>query len=172
MRAHHLFKSFQSSTARILILKELDLLLHRQELLAIVVVLRVSANRPCCIFWGPWNAPDGGSLFFQGEDVFKFSEQRLARFRNQTMGFVFQFHHLLPEFTALENTPMPALIQGINKTSAIQMATAILLRVGLADRLHQKAADLSGGEQQRVALARALMLSRPFCWRMSQPESG
>ncbi len=160
LRAQHLSKSFQSSTARILILKELDLLLHRQESLAIVGASGIGKSTLLHIL-GTLDRPDGGSLFFQGEDVFKFSEQRLARFRNQTMGFVFQFHHLLPEFTALENTLMPALIQGIHKTTAIQMATAILLRVGLADRLHQKAADLSGGEQQRVALARALMLKPP-----------
>jgi len=93
-----------------------------------------------------------------GEDVLQYDDMRLAQFRNQTMGFVFQFHHLLPEFSAIENAMMPAMIQGMDKVGAKSAAEAILVRVGLADRLHQKATELSGGEQQRVALARALAL--------------
>ena len=153
-----LSKSFQSSKAKLGVLDNLDLTLSRNETIAIVGASGIGKSTLLHIL-GTLDRPDKGSLFFQGEDVFQYNEQRLAKFRNQTMGFVFQFHHLLPEFTALENTLMPALIQGLEKRRAEQMADAILTRVGLSGRLHHKATDLSGGEQQRVALARALVLS-------------
>jgi lipoprotein-releasing system ATP-binding protein len=117
---------------------------------------------------GTLDRPDQGSLIYRGEDVFQYDDQQLARFRNRTMGFVFQFHHLLPEFSALENAMMPALIRGLDKKDARKTAEAILTRVGLADRLHHKVTDLSGGEQQRVALARALAL-RPVILLADEP---
>ena len=89
--------------------------------------------------------------------MFKASETALASFRNRRIGFVFQFHHLLPEFTALENAYLPALIEKIPKETAIETATALLSEVGLSHRLHHKSGELSGGEQQRVAVARALI---------------
>ncbi len=96
---------------------------------------------------------------FEGEDVFARSESDLSAFRNRFIGFVFQFHYLLREFTALENTMMPALVQRMDRAEARRRAEAILERVGLGHRLHHKPGELSGGEQQRVALARALVLS-------------
>jgi len=95
---------------------------------------------------------------FKGQNVFRYDDAKLAAFRNKAVGFVFQFHHLLPEFSALENTMMPALINGFGKAKADQTAEEILVRVGLQDRLHHRVGKLSGGEQQRVALARALVL--------------
>jgi lipoprotein-releasing system ATP-binding protein len=107
---------------------------------------------------GALDRPDSGTLEFQGEDVFLYNDFKLAQFRNRTIGFVFQFHHLLPEFSALENAMMPALINGFDKPDASKAAEEILVRVGLQDRLHLRVGKLSGGEQQRVALARALVL--------------
>jgi lipoprotein-releasing system ATP-binding protein len=96
-------------------------------------------------------------VLFDGRDLFQLSEREQAEFRNQRIGFVFQFHHLLPEFTALENTCLPALIQNRPQVEVEQDATTLLRDVGLGDRLHHKPGELSGGEQQRVAVARALM---------------
>ena len=107
---------------------------------------------------GALDRPDSGSFLFQREDVFLFDSLKLARFRNEFVGFVFQFHHLLSEFSALENAMMPALIKGLSKKKAREIAEELLVRVGLKDRLFYKVGKLSGGEQQRVALARALIL--------------
>ncbi len=111
---------------------------------------------------GTLDRPDRGSVFFQEKDIFKLDRQQLADFRNRSIGFVFQFHHLLPEFNALENTMMPALIGGQTRHAAGEAAEAILVRVGLQDRLGHPVSKLSGGEQQRVALARALILKPPL----------
>jgi lipoprotein-releasing system ATP-binding protein len=143
------------------VLHQLDLTLQGRETLAVVGASGIGKSTLLHIL-GTLDRPDSGNLYFQGKDVFQFNEQRLARFRNRTMGFVFQFHHLLPEFSALENTFMPALIQGMEQSQAAALATTTLVRVGLAERLHHRAADLSGGEQQRVALARALVLKPPI----------
>ena len=107
---------------------------------------------------GTLDRPESGKLRFKGKDLFAFDNFELAKFRNESIGFVFQFHHLLPEFSALENVMMPALINGFNKKNAGAAAESILLRVGLQDRLAHRVGKLSGGEQQRVALARALVL--------------
>lgn len=108
---------------------------------------------------GTLDRPDQGQIFFHGKDIFSMDRHQLAGFRNRSIGFVFQFHHLLPEFDALENTMMPALIGGRTRPEATAAAEAILVRVGLQDRLHHPVSKLSGGEQQRVALARALILN-------------
>ena len=107
---------------------------------------------------GTLDRPDHGRIMFSGEDVFSYDAKDLAAFRNRAIGFVFQFHHLLPEFNALENTMMPALIAGMPGASAREAAEAILVRVGLKERLRHRVTKLSGGEQQRVALARALVM--------------
>ena len=107
---------------------------------------------------GTLDLPTEGRVFFGGQDVFLQRPAELARFRNLTIGFVFQFHHLLPEFSALENVTMPALIRRIPPPEAERRAREILDRVGLGHRVHHRPSELSGGEQQRVAIARALML--------------
>jgi lipoprotein-releasing system ATP-binding protein len=117
---------------------------------------------------GTLDRPDSGSLEYGGKNVLELDDSQLARFRNRTIGFVFQFHHLLPEFSALENTMMPALISGVGKKTARQAAETILDRVGLKDRLTHRAGELSGGEQQRVALARALV-QRPAILLADEP---
>ena len=117
---------------------------------------------------GTLERPDSGTLLFQGEDVFLYDDMKLAKFRNQSIGFVFQFHHLLSEFSALENAMMPVLINGISKQDAAEAAETILVKVGLQERLNYRVGKLSGGEQQRVALARALVL-RPAVLLADEP---
>lgn len=107
---------------------------------------------------GTIDRPSEGRILYDGEDIFALGERDLARFRNRTVGFVFQFHHLLPEFTALENTMMPALIQGIPKERAQVRAEELMEHVGLSDRMTHKPGELSGGEQQRIAVARSLIM--------------
>ncbi len=107
---------------------------------------------------GVLDHPTKGKVFYQGIDLFSLSEVELSDFRNHKIGFIFQFHYLLPEFTALENTMMPSLIRGHKKDEAMEEAERILVTVGLKDRLHHTQGELSGGEQQRVAVARALTL--------------
>jgi lipoprotein-releasing system ATP-binding protein len=107
---------------------------------------------------GTLDQPSRGQIWIGGQDVLRYRPDQLASFRNRTIGFVFQFHHLLPEFTALENTMMPALIQRTPWRQASAAAAAMLARVGLEQRLDHRPVELSGGEQQRVALARALIL--------------
>lgn len=106
---------------------------------------------------GSLDFPDRGNVKLMEKDIFKLSAKKQSAFRNTHMGFVFQFHHLLPEFTALENVCMPLWIADKDKKEAIEAATAVLKTVGLEQRIHHKPTELSGGEQQRVAIARAIV---------------
>ena len=106
---------------------------------------------------GTLDRPTAGKVLFGKEDVFKMGDKALACFRNRSIGFVFQFHHLLPEFSALENSMMPLLISGVSREKARKTAEKLLADVGLGHRLSHKPGELSGGEQQRVAIARALV---------------
>jgi lipoprotein-releasing system ATP-binding protein len=117
---------------------------------------------------GALDHPTAGQVLFEGEDVFSRAAGGLAIFRNETVGFIFQSHHLLPEFTALENAMMPGLIRRLARSEARQAALEMLSRVGLAERMDHKPGELSGGEQQRVALARALCL-RPRLLLADEP---
>jgi lipoprotein-releasing system ATP-binding protein len=107
---------------------------------------------------GALDAPTAGRILFEGRDLASLEEDDLARFRNESVGFVFQSHHLLPEFTAIENAMMPGLVRRLSRGVARRRAEESLARVGLSDRLEHRPGELSGGEQQRVALARALVL--------------
>ncbi len=167
LKAVGICKSFKNGHPPLKVLDQLNISLRPRETLAVVGASGIGKSTLLHIL-GTLDRPDQGSLYFDGEDVFQYNDVQLARFRNQTIGFVFQFHHLLPEFTALENTMMPAIIQGNDKSGAREAAEAILTRVGLSDRLHQKATQLSGGEQQRVALARAVAL-RPSILLADEP---
>ena len=150
-------KSFRNGGVRIDVLQGIDIDFQIGETVAIVGPSGIGKSTLLHIL-GTLDRPDSGELMFQGQNVFLYDDIKLAEFRNRTIGFVFQFHHLLPEFSALENTMMPALINGFSKPDASQGAEDVLVRVGLQDRLHHRVGKLSGGEQQRVALARALVL--------------
>lgn len=139
------------------VLKGIDLLFFEGERAAIVGASGVGKTTLLHIL-GTLDRPSSGKVFYEGRDVFLLNERELSNFRNREIGFVFQFHHLLPEFSALENTMMPCLIQGMTRKEAIRRAEEILRLVGLQDRLTHKPGELSGGEQQRVAVARALVL--------------
>ena len=152
-----LYKSFNNSKARLDILKGVNFDLKTGETLSVVGPSGIGKSTFLHIL-GTLDRPDKGKILYRGDDVFLFNDEKLAKFRNEFIGFVFQFHHLLPEFSALENTMMPALIKGDPKNGAREAAEEILVRVGLKDRLSHRVGKLSGGEQQRVALARALVL--------------
>jgi len=155
--ARNIAKSFSNGGVSIDILKRIDFDLKSGETMAIVGASGIGKSTLLHIL-GTLDRPDSGTLYFQGEDIFAYNDERLARFRNESIGFVFQFHHLLQEFSTVENTMMPALIHGMSRQQAAEAAELILIRVGLKERLQYRVGKLSGGEQQRVALARALVL--------------
>jgi lipoprotein-releasing system ATP-binding protein len=155
--AKDLKKSYISSGSQIDILKTVDLTLNAGETVAIVGASGIGKSTLLQIL-GTLDQPDSGNLWFQGNNIFKLNPFQLASFRNSSIGFVFQFHHLLPEFTALENAMMPGLIKGLSRSISRNLAEKVLVRVGLKSRLLHPVTKLSGGEQQRVALARALVL--------------
>ena len=139
------------------VLKGVDLTVKRGEMVAIVGTSGTGKTTLLHIL-GTLDRPTKGSLFYNGEDVFLKNDTELSFFRNKTVGFVFQFHHLLPEFTAQENVMIPGFISGLPKKELSEKAFSLLAKVGLDQRTNHKVGELSGGEQQRVALARALIM--------------
>jgi lipoprotein-releasing system ATP-binding protein len=157
IEVQQLFKTFGNGTKRVDVLKGIDLVIRPRETLAIVGASGVGKTTLLHIL-GTLDRPTSGRVLYEGKDVFTLDERALALFRNRQVGFVFQFHHLLPEFNALENTMLPCLIQGISKKEALSRAEATLTLVGLKERLSHRPGEMSGGEQQRVAVARAMVL--------------
>jgi lipoprotein-releasing system ATP-binding protein len=153
----NLSKTFIKDGNTIEVLKSLDFTISRGESLAILGVSGAGKSTLIHIL-GTLDHPTSGTVLFDDIDVFQWDKKKLAEFRNKTIGFVFQFHNLLPEFNSLENTMMPALIRGLPYRKARERAAAILHEVGLSDRITHKPGELSGGEQQRVAVARALIM--------------
>ena len=149
---HNITKSFGS----LQVLKGIDLDIDSGEVVSIVGPSGAGKTTLLQIM-GTLDAPDSGSVIIDGQDVTRLKEKQLAHFRNRNLGFVFQFHQLLPEFTALENVMMPAFIAGTSKSAARRHAAELLDFMGLSDRASHKPQELSGGEKQRVAVARALM---------------
>jgi len=137
-------------------LNNINLHIKRGELIAIMGASGAGKSTLLQIL-GTLDRPTKGTVSFDGQNLFALTEQEQAEFRNKRVGFVFQFHHLLPEFSALENACLPAMIQKRDMADVVGEATKLLGEVGLADRLHHKPGELSGGEQQRVSVARALM---------------
>ncbi len=166
LTARGLVKSFVTTT-RIEILKGLDLEIGAGEMIA-VVGASGSGKTTLLNILGTLERPDAGELRFAGQDILARSDDELSRFRNQSIGFMFQFHHLLPEFDALENVIMPGIIAGQDRGRLKRRAEELLAKMGLADRGRHKVGELSGGEQQRVSLARALIM-RPAILLADEP---
>ena len=157
LRAERLDKSFFDAGREIQVLHGLDLEVVPGEEIAIVGQSGVGKSTLLHIL-GSLERPSAGKVYFEGQDLFALGERALADFRNLKLGFVFQFHYLLADFSAMENVMMPALIARIGEREAERRAREVLELVGLGDKFHRRPAELSGGEQQRVAVARAVVL--------------
>ena len=156
--AENITKIYGSGTNSLTVLRDVQLSVEPGEMTAIIGASG-SGKTTLLQILGTLDQPSGGELFYRDKPLLKKSPKELAGFRNASVGFIFQFHHLLPDFTTLENVMMPALIAGRNKKEVIEPARELLDRVELGHRLHQKVGTLSGGEQQRAALARALVMN-------------
>ncbi len=152
IEARGIIKSFGNLT----VLRSVDFCAEAAEVVSIVGASGAGKSTLLQIL-GSLSDPDQGQVFIDGVDIFSLSSNQLADFRNQKIGFVFQFHHLLPEFTALENVMIPGMIAKKSRAALQARAEALLTEMGLADRMTHKPSELSGGEQQRVAIARALI---------------
>lgn len=157
IRIRALTKTFQHNGIQVDVLQGVDLDIYSGETLAVVGASGVGKSTLLHIL-GTLERPSGGEVAWDGVDVFSLDDHRLAAFRNRKVGFVFQFHHLLPEFNALENVMIPGLIARLPQAQIREKAEAMLASVGLRERLTHRVSTLSGGEQQRVAVARALVL--------------
>jgi lipoprotein-releasing system ATP-binding protein len=157
LEIRNLHKHFGSNERRVDVLRGVELTVAPQETAAVLGASGVGKSTLLHIM-GTLERPSAGEVYYEGADVFTFTADDLAAFRNRTIGFVFQFHHLLPEFTALENAMIPALIAHKSRKEARELAVSMLEQVGLSHRLRHRVGELSGGEQQRVAVARALVL--------------
>jgi len=161
LRAEGVSKTFRSEVGEIEVLRSVHLSIAEGERIAILGQSGVGKSTLLHIL-GTLDRPTEGTVRFRGEDLFARTPEDLAKFRNESIGFVFQFHHLLPEFDAVENVMMPGLIRGLSFDEMRRRATEMLQEVGLGERLRHRVGKLSGGERQRVAVARALVLDPPL----------
>jgi len=159
LQLQHVRKVYESGPNRVEVLTDISMQVMKGEIVIIMGPSGVGKSTLLNLI-GTLDTPSGGKIFINGDDVLQYHEQKLARFRNEHIGFIFQFHYLMPEFTALENVLIPRMIKGNDWKSDEQHAINLLSEVGLEHRLHHRPNQLSGGEQQRVAIARALM-NRP-----------
>jgi lipoprotein-releasing system ATP-binding protein len=156
LKTSNIVKSFQTTKkVNLNVLKGISLEIQKEKI-TIIVGASGAGKSTLLHLLGGLDRPDSGEIYYDDKNIFDFSDDKLARFRNKNVGFVFQFHHLLPEFSALENVMIPQLIDGVNLRKAKNKSEELLKTVGLIKRLDHKPAELSGGEQQRVAVARAL----------------
>ena len=156
LRCQDLVKTYREGELETPVLRGINLTVMQKEMLAIVGSSG-SGKSTMLHLLGALDTPTSGTVLFEQQDIYQWNGQQQAQFRNRELGFVYQFHHLLGEFTALENVAMPLLIGGMAVKKASQMATEMLGRVGLSHRISHRPAELSGGERQRVAIARALV---------------
>jgi len=156
IEASRIYKNYSIGNNELHVLKGIDIGITAGEIVAVIGASGAGKSTLLHIL-GTLDKPTSGSVLYDGTDVFMLPDNKLAEFRNLQVGFVFQFHHLLPEFSALENVAMPALIAGKRMPQVKSAAAKLLAEVGLADRADHRPSELSGGEQQRVAVARALI---------------
>lgn len=156
LKAENIYKSFQTTKkVKLDVLKGISLEVQKEKI-TIIVGASGAGKSTLLHLLGGLDRPDSGEVIYNESNIFKYSDDKLAKFRNKNVGFVFQFHHLLPEFTALENVMIPQMINGTSYNQAKKRGEDLLSTVGLRERIDHKPAELSGGEQQRVAVARAL----------------
>ena len=156
LRTRNIIKSYQNTKkVKLEVLRSVDIEIETNKI-SVIVGASGAGKSTLLHIMGGLDRPDSGEVFFNDQNLFQLTDDKLARFRNKNIGFVFQFHHLLPEFTALENVSIPQMIMGKSLNTASQKAAELLEAVGMQERINHKPAELSGGEQQRVAVARAL----------------
>jgi len=163
----HLAKSYTDASSTLHVLRDIDLTIRQGEQVAIMGASG-SGKSTLLHLLGGLDTPTGGLVRIDGTPIERLNAVTLGRLRNRALGFIYQFHHLLPEFTALENVAMPLLVRGVSSAKAADEAGGMLERVGLSSRLTHKPGELSGGERQRAAVARALV-TRPVCVLADEP---
>ncbi len=156
LSSENLVKTYQTTKkSKLEVLKSISLEIETEKI-SVIIGASGAGKSTLLHLLGGLDRPDSGKVFFENQNIFDFSDEKLAKFRNKNIGFVFQFHHLLPEFTALENVAIPQMIMGLSLNKSLKKAEELINTVGLSERMNHKPAELSGGEQQRVAVARAL----------------
>ena len=156
LKAENICKSYQmNKKLRLDVLKDISMEIEANKI-SVIIGASGAGKSTLLHLLGALDRPDSGQVVYQDDNIFSLSDDRLAKFRNRNIGFIFQFHHLLPEFTAIENVSIPQMISGLSLSKAREKSKELLSTVGLTERMDHKPAELSGGEQQRVAVARAL----------------
>jgi lipoprotein-releasing system ATP-binding protein len=156
LKAKNIFKSYQTvKNIRLEILKSVSVDIEEQKI-SVIIGASGAGKSTLLHIMGGLDRPDSGEIIYNDTSIHNLSDEKLAKFRNNNIGFVFQFHHLLPEFTAAENVMIPQMINGVPEKKAFERGKKLLNEIGLSERINHKPAELSGGEQQRVAVARAL----------------
>lgn len=167
LSTHNVSKVYKQGKLKVPVLYDINLTLAAREMVAIVGASG-SGKSTLLHLLGGLDTPSSGQIFVSGQEINSLNDRDKSRLRNEKLGFVYQFHHLLPEFTALENVAMPLFIRRQAKSLAKEQAAHMIERVGLAHRLHHTPGELSGGERQRIALARA-MVTEPACLLADEP---